>query len=145
MLYSKPCEYAIRATAYLARQAGERLVPAVEISRAERIPVPFLARILYQLAHGGLLASRKGPGGGFRLARPARRIRLREIVALIDGLEGLQQCNVGLPRCSDASPCAVHDMWKDVRRRIADYLERITLADMARATGNHRAGRAARG
>lgn len=133
MLYSHPCEYAIRAATYLARQPQDRLAPVREIARAEGISVPFLARILYQLAGAGLLISRKGPRGGFRLARPAREITLREIVALVDGLESLEQCGVGLARCSDQMPCPVHDMWKELRQRIRSYLERISLAEMARA------------
>lgn len=133
MLYSRPCEYAIRAVAYLARQPQSRLVPVSEIARAEGITLPFLSRILYQLARAGLLHSRKGPGGGFQLARPAREIRLRDIVALVDGLDDLQRCAVGLARCSDEVPCPIHDMWKELRRRISRYLEAVTLAEMARA------------
>lgn len=138
MLYSKPCEYAIRATAYLARQPQSRLVRVSEISRAEGIPMPFLARILYQLARAGLLVSRKGPGGGFQLARSAREIKLREIVALVDGLGAMEQCAVGLARCSDQMPCPLHEMWKELRQRIVGYLERISLAEMAQAVERKR-------
>lgn len=138
MLYSRPCELAIRAAAYLARQPQSRLVPVGEIATAEGIAVPFLARVLYLLARGGLLQSRKGPRGGFQLARPARQINLRDIVAVIDGLEGLEQCAVGLARCSDQMPCPLHDMWKELRRRIVGYLERISLAEMAQAVERKR-------
>ncbi|HEX9764839.1 MAG TPA: Rrf2 family transcriptional regulator [Candidatus Acidoferrales bacterium] len=133
MLYSRPCEYAIRATTYLARQAQSRLVPVGEIARAEGIPVPFLSRILYQLARAGVLYSRKGPGGGFQLARPARETVLREVVAAIDGLDGLQRCVLGLNQCSDDAPCPLHEMWKGVRGRMTAYLDRVSLADLARA------------
>lgn len=139
MLYSRPCEYAIRAAAYLARQPQGRLVSVNEIARAEAIPVPFLSRIFYHLALEGLLQSRKGPGGGFQLARPAREICLQDIVALVDGMDGLQRCAVGLARCSDEMPCPLHDMWKDLRRRISGYLEGISLADMAQAVARKRA------
>ncbi len=138
MLYSKPCEYALRAAAYLARQPQSQLIPVSQIARAESIPVPFLSRILYQLAQEGLLTSRTGPGGGFQLSRPAKDISLKEIVARVDGLEGLQQCAVGLARCSDEMPCPLHDMWKELRGRIAGYLEGISLADMARAVERKR-------
>ena len=138
MLYSRPCEHAIRATAYLARQPKGRLVPVGEIARAEGIPVPFLSRILYNLARAGLLRSKKGPGGGFELARPAHKITLRDIVATVDGLEAFQQCAVGLARCSDEMPCPLHDMWKELRQRISGYLERISLTDMAEAVERKR-------
>lgn len=138
MLYSKPCEYAIRAAAYLARQPQDRLIPVSQIARSESIPVPFLSRILYQLAQEGLLASRTGPGGGFQLARAAKDISLQDVVAVVDGLEGLQQCAVGLARCSDEMPCPLHDMWKELRGRISRYLETTSLADMAHAVERKR-------
>ena len=138
MLYSRPCEYAIRAAAYLARQPQDQLIPANQIARAEAIPVPFLSRILYRLAQEGLLSSRTGPGGGFQLARPAHDISLQDIVAVVDGLDGLKQCAVGLARCSDEMPCPLHDMWKDLRQKISGYLEAISLADMARAVARKR-------
>jgi len=133
VLYSRPCEYAIRATTYLARQPQSRLVPVGEIARAEGIPIPFLSRILYQLARAGLLYSRRGPGGGFQLARPAREMALREVVAVIDGLDGFQRCVLGLNQCSDDAPCPLHDMWKGLRGRLTAYLDRVSLADLARA------------
>jgi len=133
VLYSRPCEYAIRATTYLARQSPSRLVPVGEIARAEGIPVPFLSQVLYQLARGGLLYSRRGPGGGFQLARPAQDVALREVVAIIDGLEGLKQCVLGLHQCADDAPCPLHEMWKGLRGRLSAYLDRVTLAELARA------------
>ncbi len=144
MLYSRPCEYAIRATTYLARQRDGELVPVSEIARAERITLPFLSRILYDLARNGLLESRKGPGGGFRLARPARQIKLRDIVDAVDGLAGLERCATGLSVCSDEIPCPLHDSWKDLRRRIKAQLERVSLAQMARAVERKKALLAAR-
>ncbi|MDA2913370.1 Rrf2 family transcriptional regulator [Acidobacteriia bacterium AH_259_A11_L15] len=138
MLYSRPCEYAIRAVAHLAQQPRSRFVTVAEIARGEDIRVPFLARILHQLARAGLLLSRKGPGGGFQLVRPAREIKLREIIASIEGLDGLEQCVVGLAECSDQMPCPVHAMWKEVRARITRRLQRTTLADMAQAVARKR-------
>ena len=133
MLYSRPCELAIRAAAYLARQPQSRLVRAAEIATAENIPGPFLARVLHQLVRGGLLLSQKGPTGGFQLARPARQINLSAIVAVVDGLDGLDRCAVGLARCSDDMPCPLHEMWKDLRGRMRRYLDQISLAEMGQA------------
>jgi Rrf2 family protein len=133
MLYSKPCEYAIRALAYMAREPHSRAVTGREIARAEKLPAPILGKILQDLARRGLLRSRRGPGGGFVLARPARKITLRDIVEATDGLEQFRDCAVGLERCSDESPCPLHDSWKSVRRRFERYLERTTLEAMARA------------
>jgi Rrf2 family transcriptional regulator, iron-sulfur cluster assembly transcription factor len=131
VLYSKPCEYAIRALAFLARTG--RVASGEEIARAEKIPAPVLAKLLQVLARKGLLDSRRGPGGGFRLARPAAEITLCDVVAAVDGLEQFRRCAVGLPHCSDESPCPVHDHWKGLRSQLLYVLETTTVEQMARA------------
>ena len=133
MLYSKPCEYAIRALAHLAGSARHSSARAQEIAQAENIPAPVLGKVLQELARKGLLESRRGPGGGFRLARRADLITLRDVVAAIDGLDQFVECAVGLERCADDAPCPLHDTWKGLRTQFIEYLERTTLADMARA------------
>ena len=133
MLYSKPCAYAIRAMAHVANLTGEVPAGGKEIAEAEGIPAPVLRKILQELVRRGLLDSRRGPGGGFRLARPAKRITLRDVVAAIDGLDQFQECAVGLERCSDDAPCPLHDHWKRLKNQFQGYLERTTLDEMARA------------
>jgi Rrf2 family protein len=89
--------------------------------------------VLQELVRKGLLESRCGPGGGFRLARNPQLITLRDIVAAMDGLDQFLECAVGLERCSDDSPCPLHDTWKGLRTQIMNYLESTTLSDMAAA------------
>ena len=136
MIYSKPCEYAIRALVFLARfpdhGAGR------EIAKAEGLPAPVLGKVLQELVRKGLLESRRGPGGGFRLARRPQLITLRDIVAAIDGLDHFAECAVGLDGCSDNSPCPLHDTWKGLRRQLMNNLEVTTLADMASAVTRKR-------
>jgi Rrf2 family transcriptional regulator, iron-sulfur cluster assembly transcription factor len=133
MIYSKPCEYAIRALAHLARLRNAGAAQAREIAKAEGLPAPVLGKVLQELVRKGLLESRRGPGGGFRLARRPQLITLRDIVAAIDGLDQFLECAVGLERCSDESPCPLHDTWKGLRTQMMNYLEVTTLADMAAA------------
>ena len=133
MLYSTPCEYAIRALAYLARSSDRSTAQGREIARAENIPAPVLGKILQELVRKGLLASRRGPGGGFRLARRPGLITLRDVVAAIDGLDHFLECAVGLERCADDAPCPLHDTWKGLRAQVMNYLETTTLDEMARA------------
>jgi Rrf2 family iron-sulfur cluster assembly transcriptional regulator len=132
MIYSKPCEYAIRSLAYLASSSGGT-ARAEEIAQAEQLPAPVLSKILQELTRKGLLESRRGPGGGFRLARRPELITLRDVVAAVDGLDQFLECAVGLERCSDDSPCPLHDRWKPLRARFLEYLETTTLENMARA------------
>ncbi len=133
MIYSTPCEYAIRALTYLAGPGGSKAAGAEEIARAENISAPVLGKVLQELVRKGLLQSRRGPGGGFRLARRPELIILRDVVAAIDGLDQFLECAVGLERCADDSPCPLHDTWKGLRTQMLNYLETTSLATMARA------------
>ena len=133
MIYSRPCEYAIRALAYLARRSDGVSAQAVEIARAEKLPAPVLGKVLQELVRKGLLESRRGPGGGFRLARRPELITLRDVVAAIDGLDQFLECAVGLERCTDDAPCPLHDTWKGLRTEMLHYLETTTLEEMAGA------------
>lgn len=133
MLYSRPCEYAIRTMAYLARVGSDKRVQAQEIATAQGIPTPFLAKVLQQLAHSNLVNSFKGPGGGFNLNRPPKEINLYEIFRVVDGVEDLDRCAVGLAACNDFAPCPLHDTWKSVRVHLLQYLKKTTLEEMAAA------------
>ena len=131
MIYSKPCEYAIRALANLA-SAREGTARAEQIAKSEGLPGPVLSKILQELVRKGLLKSRRGPGGGFQLARSAELITLHDVVAAVDGLDQFEECAVGLERCTDEAPCPLHDKWKDLRAGFLEYLEDTTLDVMAR-------------
>jgi len=132
MIFSRPCEYAIRALASLAA-APSGAARAEEIARAQDIPLPILSKVLQDLVRKGLLESRRGPGGGFRLARRLDLITLRDVVAAIDGLDPFYACITGLPGCSDEAPCPLHDMWKEMRTGLMESFEKTTLDTMARA------------
>lgn len=132
MIYSKECEYAIRALTYLAQSPNERCL-AKHIAEKADLPLYFLSKILQTLAREKLLTSAKGPNGGFQLAKPPSKITLYHIKALVDGVADLNECAVGLKRCHDATPCPLHDAFKPIRERIKTYLKETSLADMARA------------
>ena len=133
MIYSKSCEYAIRALACLAASPGSHPVQGRVIARAEGISAPVLRKVLHLLTRKRLLRARRGPGGGFCLARRPALVSLMDVVAAVDGLEHLRQCAVGLARCSDDAPCPLHHTWKGMREQILQYLETTSLSEMARA------------
>jgi Rrf2 family protein len=112
---------------------GTRLL-ARNVAAHERIPGPFLGKVFQTLVRANVLASNKGPGGGFSVVRDPATITLFDIYRAIDGTTYLDGCAVGLARCSDETPCPLHERWKPVRERIRDYLQSTSLADMADAT-----------
>ena len=137
MIFSRPCEYAIHAMTYLAATPGAS-ARADEIAEAEEIPLPILSKVLQDLARKGLLDSRRGPGGGFRLSRRPELITLRDIVAAVDSLDEFLRCVTGLPNCSDETPCPLHEIWKQMRTSLMKSFETTTLLDMVHATRRKR-------
>jgi Rrf2 family protein len=84
MRLSHACGYALRALEYLAERGGGP-VAAHDIAAGRGVSARFLTKALQPLVRAGLLASRKGPGGGYRLGRPAARVTLLEVVEAVDG------------------------------------------------------------
>ena len=128
---STPAQYAVRALVYIACGDASVSVPIREIAEKEDIPYPFLAKLGGQLVQAGLLESFKGPNGGVRLARPAKRIAVLEVIESIDGPDFTTQCFLGLPECSDEDPCPAHETWKSLRDPIARRLGSASIADLA--------------
>ncbi len=92
MLLTKRNEYALQAMVLLARRGGEGAAPARELAAALRTSPGFLSQIARRLAAAGLVKTRTGKGGGLSLARPPRRIRVREIFRAVDGELRVSQC-----------------------------------------------------
>jgi Rrf2 family protein len=109
------------------------ITSALEIAKAEDVPLPVLSKVLQELVRKGLLESRRGPGGGFRLSRRPELITLRDIVAAIDGLDHFMDCVAGLKVCSEEAPCPLHKTWSGMRTQILSSLETTTLAQMSQA------------
>lgn len=131
MIYSNACAYAIRAMARLAMVRPEGYVLLDELCAGSDLPRHFVAKIFQELVRKGLLTSAKGRGGGFALARKPSKITLWDIVAVIDGVERLDQCVVGMEKCNDQQPCPQHDQWVSIRTHLSDFLRETTLERMA--------------
>jgi len=132
MIYSKECEYAIRALTYLSLHPERRCLSR-EIAEDESLPGFFLSKILQTLARARLLNSVKGPNGGFQLAKSPDEITLFEIRQILDGNDDLEACAVGLGECHGLTPCPLHESFKPIRDQIKDYLHHTTLELMAKA------------
>jgi len=131
LIFSRRCDYALRAVLYLALKRPGELTPAKELAAKLDLPTPFLSKILHDLAGKGLLHSLKGPSGGFALALPARDITLSHVVVAIDGLDISQGCVLGFSECSGSNPCAVHDNWAAVRENLRSFLFGKSIEQLA--------------
>ncbi len=126
-MISRTAEYAIRAMAALNQLSDGGLVGAGMLSRASGVPANYLSKILHTLGRAGVVDSVRGPGGGFRLAGPARKLTAYEIVQLFDDLEGKRRCFLGNKTCSDDHACAAHEMWSGVWRKYEAFLRQMTI------------------
>ncbi|MBK5193135.1 MAG: Rrf2 family transcriptional regulator [Flavobacteriaceae bacterium] len=124
-MFSKACEYGIRATIYIAMQSLEgNRVNLKEIAAAIDSPVAYTAKILQQLVKNNIVESVKGAKGGFQIERSRiDSIKLNQIVSAIDGDKIFKGCALGLSECSESLPCPMHFKFKEIR----DNLEQMTM------------------
>ncbi|PTX12216.1 BadM/Rrf2 family transcriptional regulator [Pontibacter mucosus] len=128
MLLSKTAEYALRAIVYVALNDAQGLkVGMKDIAKELELPMHFIGKILQDLVRKGVIASIKGPGGGFFLHRPASEISILEVVQTIDGLESFRKCGMGMKQCSDTHPCPLHDDIKAYRSQVLKTFSTKTI------------------
>jgi len=136
-MISKKTKYALRALSYLAQQPDNRPVLIADLAESANVPRKFLEFILLSLRKGGLLVSRIGKGGGYRLAHKPSEITLASVVKILEGGFSLVHClnDNGANNCeegNDPSNCGIHLVMKDVKLAISTVLETTTLADIIR-------------
>ncbi len=127
-MFSKTCEYAIRAMLFIAQKTkeGDR-IGIKEIAKGIDSPEHFIAKILQDLSRKGLLQSAKGPTGGFYLNDSSMKQSLADIVKAVDGDKIFQGCGLGLKQCSEALPCPIHHEFKRMRKQLFQMLERAKV------------------
>ena len=137
-MLSNSCRYGIRAVIYLgSRYAEKRTIGIKEISEDLNLPMPFLAKILQQLAKNRILSSAKGPNGGFSFQRKPESVTLFDIVKIIDGEDIFRKCIIHDGPCSEVrrskKPCPVHDDYSKIRRELINFFKSKTVAELVKA------------
>ena len=130
-MFSKACEYAIRASLYISIKSidGSKL-GIKEIAKEIDSPAHFTAKILQTLTLEGIISSIKGPNGGFFLDPKAKPVPLNAIVKAIDGDNILHSCSLGLKECSDKFPCPIHNDIKLYKERLRKIMKEKTLQQL---------------
>lgn len=126
---SQTTGYAVRAMRCLHEPGGQPVL-VEDIAEYTGIPRSYLSKMVHKLARQGLLIARRGHHGGVVLARPSHDITLEDLSAAIDGVAWQSRCLMGLLGCSDETPCALHDFWKDTLGAILARLRSVTLLDL---------------
>jgi Rrf2 family protein len=140
MKLSKKGEYALRSLINLgiAAEVGRSLVQVAELAESEQLPVKFLEQIMQALKEAGFVESVRGKFGGYRLAKPAGKITIGQVVRVIDGplapIGCVSQTAYEKCTCPDEAHCGLRMLMLDVRNAIAGILDRYTLADVVEVT-----------
>ena len=122
--------YAVMAMVDLGVHGRGRTVPLAEIAARQEISLSYLEQLFAQLRRRGLVSSVRGPGGGYRLARPPEGISILDVVSAVDESTRVTRCagDAPSPGCmKDRSRCLTHDLWADLGEHIRDFLDGVTL------------------
>ena len=133
MMYSKYCEYSIRALTYLyAKTQSDKYVMVKEISEKTNIPYHFLSKIFQDLANTNWVVSKKGKNGGFAMSIDGKKLKLMDIIQWSDGINGFNKCIIGGERvCGRDNRCLMHHRCSELRNQITSFFETMSIYDVA--------------
>ncbi len=132
MMFSKSCEYAIKAVLHLCINAKtEKKLSIHEIAEAIESPEPFTAKILQTLVKHKIILSSKGPGGGFYIDKKAKPIVVMDIVEIMDGKAAFERCGLGLKNCDADHPCPIHNEFANYSNKLKNLLEKKTVQEFS--------------
>jgi Rrf2 family protein len=125
-------QYGLRAMVELARYPGDQPVSLGQVAEAQGIALASLEQIMADLRSAGLVESKRGAYGGYRLARPPRQITAGDVFRAMEGSIVPIQCVTEAPcdPCAREATCAARTVWEQVHDRLVDTLDSITLAEL---------------
>jgi Rrf2 family protein len=130
LVISRTAEYALRAVVHLAAVEGESVSQTVgQIAAGTRVPAGYLAKVLQSLSRSGIIASQRGLGGGFRLARTAPEISVYEVIHAVDPIKRIRECPLGLD-AHGTNLCPLHRRLDDATALIENQFRATTIAEL---------------
>jgi Rrf2 family protein len=130
MQIPRKIEYALRAMIHLADNPGG-VARGTEIARMEHIPKYYLEKVIRDLMRRGLVHARRGPGGGYQLARAAETISFRDVIEAVEGPITLNVCVDGSAACNLQPTCRMFRVWEEGQRVLLDVFSHTTLSEVA--------------
>jgi Rrf2 family iron-sulfur cluster assembly transcriptional regulator len=127
MKLSTKGRHAVTAMMELALRDPQGRVTLAAVAANQGISVSYLEQLFARLRRHGLVAGSRGPGGGYRLARPMEAISVAEVILAVD--------DTGGAALGSDQRCLTHELWQDLSGRIEAFLDGITLADLAERPG----------
>lgn len=116
----------------LAQQPDDKALSLAVIARRQRVKPKYLEQILFRLRRDGLIKGKKGPGGGFYLARDPVRIKLKEVLDAVGESTAPVQCVLGKADryCSQNALCPLQGCWRELKERLDSFFNNYTLNDV---------------
>ncbi|KAB2825227.1 Fe-S cluster assembly transcriptional regulator IscR [Aliivibrio finisterrensis] len=121
--------YAVTAMLDVALHAQEGPVPLADISERQGISLSYLEQLFSRLRKAGLVASVRGPGGGYRLGLKPEEIAVGMVISAVDESVDATKCH-GKEGCQGGTRCLTHTLWRDLSSRISSFLDGITLGEL---------------
>ena len=138
MMISTRGRYCLRVMIDLAEHQGEGYIRMKEVAQRQGISLKYLEKILPVLAKNNIVDGIQGKGGGYRLTRKPEEYTLREILQLTEGSLAPVAClECGAAPCDRAAECRTLPIWTELDRRINEYLDSVTVADLLKSGKNN--------
>ena len=121
--------FAVTAMIDLAQRQSNGPVPLAGLSERQKISLSYLEQLFGKLRRHSIVASVRGPGGGYRLARGMGEVSVADIIAAVDEPLDATNCG-GRENCADEQRCMTHDLWTNLNKRMHEYLASVSLQDL---------------
>lgn len=121
--------YAVTAMLDLAVHATEGPITLADISQRQGISLSYLEQLFSKLRKRELVASARGPGGGYRLSREAEQINVAEVISAVDETVDATRC-AGQGNCQNGEECLTHQLWTDLSEQLYKFLDGISLGQL---------------
>jgi Rrf2 family iron-sulfur cluster assembly transcriptional regulator len=121
--------FAVTAMVDLAMRGDNAPVTLAGISERQKISLSYLEQLFGRLRRHNIVSSVRGPGGGYRLSRPAAEIPIAEIILAVDEPLDATDCQ-GMGNCREGKPCLTHELWHGLTQNIYGYLSKISLQQL---------------
>jgi Rrf2 family iron-sulfur cluster assembly transcriptional regulator len=121
--------FAVTAMIDLAQRQANGPVTLAGISERQKISLSYLEQLFGKLRRHKIVASVRGPGGGYRLARGMNEVSVADIIAAVDEPLDATNCG-GRENCADEQRCMTHDLWTNLNKRMHEYLASVSLFDL---------------
>ena len=134
MIYHRHITYSLKALAYLASKPVDTVINVKDLAAELDIPRHFLGKVLTDLVKKHLVVSAKGPTGGFKLAESSKSLSIYGILETLGGLAKLENsCVMGLDKCLEQKPCALHVSWIEFKKSAVLKTQRLTLGEFSQS------------